>query len=343
MKKARLYSFSFLCLSVFVLSQSTPFMQWWSDYRIYQLHIPFTRARYGDLYSGCFLSQYIDTAATKKLTEYKTSRKNIDLYILHDSYLAYQLKKENFIGVDKLILSDFRGDGKQIRLDRSKKNILIIESSERSSDWHFTDTAFMFSKIYINKPKIEKDKSAKTKGNPFINYFFNPFVNQNLEFNLFDYELFKPLKETKAKLIFNYFNKVPKDIAVSSNRNYLLLNETVDNNFVESSFRWLSNEQIDFIVNTMNRINLYYKNIGFDEVYFSIIPNPVSIIDSERLPYNHKIERIKNTDWLHAKFIDVYDVFKNSKKQIYRRDDSHWNGNGVQLWVNEVNTKFLAY
>jgi len=343
MKKVTLYIFSLFCLGVFILSQSKPFMEWWSDYRVNQLHMPFTRARYGDLYSGCYLSQFMDTAATKKLAEYKTSRKNINLYILHDSYLAGQIKKENFLSVDKLILSDLRGEGVSINLDHKKKNVLIFECSERTADWRLINTAFVFPKLYIKKDSITKETKPKTENQEFIQFLFNSFVNQNIEFNLFDYEIFKPLKETKAKISFIYFNKVPADIAVSSNKKYLLLNETVDNRFAQSSFLGLSDEHIDIITSKINEIDLYYKNMGFDKIYFTIIPNPASIIDTERMRYNHKIERIANNYQLHADFINVYDIFKKSKKQLYRRDDSHWNRNGLQLWVNEVNAKFLAY
>lgn len=342
MKKIRLYIFSFLFLLLFVLSQSTSFMEWWADYRVQKLHAPYTRVRYGDIYSSCFLPQFMDTTH-KKLREYKTTKTNIDLYMLHDSYLGGQIKKENFIGVDKLILSDFRGEGVCACLNRKKKNILIIECSERMADWRLTDTSLSYPKLYTKRTKTLKNIPRQKKEKSLLKIFFNPFINQNLEFILFDYEFFKLLKETKAKTNFKTFDKLPADIAVSSDKKYLLLNETIDLQRFESSFRWLSNPDIDNIVYLINLTEIHYKNLGFDEVYFSIIPNPVSIIDTERYLYNYKISRIKNTIWLNAKFIDVFDIFKKSKKRVYRRDDSHWNNYGLQLWVDQVNSKLLSY
>src|ERR1700752_494457 len=236
MKKLLLYLFSFLCLSLFALSQSKSFMEWWADYRLQKLHLPYTRSLYGDLYSSCFLPQYMDTAYHLKLTEYKTSKKNIDLYILHDSYLAIPLKKENFIGVDSLILSDFRGDGVRFKLNKKKKNILIIECSERTAEWRINDIQSTYKKLYTGKLPSQENENIKTQWKNYTKYLFNPLINQNLEFNLFDYEFLKPIKEAKAVLNFKWFNRTPKDVAVTGDKKYLLLNETVDPHQFESSF-----------------------------------------------------------------------------------------------------------
>lgn len=339
MKKLTLYLFSFLCLLLFVISQSKSFMEWWADYRLNKLHLPFTRAKYGDLYSGCFLPQFMDTA-THKLTTYRSSRNKIDLYILHDSYLEGKVKKENFIGVDKLIMSNMSGNGVPVKLDKTKKNILILECSERTADWRLTDTATSFHKFIFGAKDSMALKKEKT---PFINYFFNPFINYNIEFNLFDYEFLRPIKETKAKLNYALFERVPKDIVVSTDKQYLFLGETVDPSRIESSFRPITFEQTDFIAKRMNITRNYFRRKGFSEVYFAIIPNPVSILDRERMNYNYKLFYIEFSSYSKFKSIDVYGLFKNSGKKVYRRDDSHWNSTGLQMWVNEVNSRLITY
>jgi hypothetical protein len=344
MKKVRLYIFSCLCLLVFICSESKSFMEWWADYRIQKLHAPFTRARYGDLYSGCFLPQFMDTARGKELTEYKTKQKNTDLYILHDSYLANQLKKENFIGVDTLITSDFRGEGVQFKLNKNKKNILIIECSERMIEWRTSDTASAFSKLYTEKPSSDSAEKTRKKNKSFVDYLFNPMIDRNIEFNLFDYEIFRPFKEIKAQINYNLFDKIPSNTAISSDKKYLFLNETVDPKSPISSFWLLLDPNVASIVNNMNTIYTHYKKLGFTVVYFSFIPNPVTILDRNRNRnsfYNYKIGRIKDSKILLAECIHVVTIFNDSKKQIYRRDDSHWNRNGIQLWVNEVNAKLI--
>lgn len=340
MRKIKLYIFSFSCLTLFVLSLNKPFMEWWSDYRILSLKIPPTLGRYGDLYSASFLPRFMDTAATK-LKIYTPALKSTDLYILHDSYLFGKIKKENFQNIDSLILSDFRGGGVYVQPNPKKRNILIIECSERTAGWRLTDKSVIFSKIRVgNSPALIKNPTY-AESMQISKYFFNPLINQNLEFNLFDYPLFKKLKESKALINYTLFNRMVKDVVESTDKQYLFLNETVNPNLASSSFRFISNEEINNIVINLNLISRHYEDNGFDEIYFSIIPNPVSIIDAERLPYNHKIERIENNYLLETNYIDVYTIFKQRRNQIYRKDDSHWNNYGLQLWVYEVNTKIL--
>ena len=288
----------------------------------------------------------MDTPRGKTLTEYKTKQKNTDLYILHDSYLANQLKKENFIGVDTLVMSDFRGEGVQFKLNKNKKNILIIECSERTIEWRTSDTALAFSKLYNEKPTSKSSEKATEKNKLFVDYLFNPMIDRNIEFNLFDYEIFKPLKEIKAEINYNLFDKIPADIAISSDKKYLFLTETVDPKSSVSSFSLLMDSNIVKIVNNMNTLYRHYKKLGFTAVYFSFIPNPTTILDinrNSRWSYNYKIGRIKDNKNLLPQCIDVVTVFNNSKKQIYRKDDSHWNRYGIQLWVNEVNAKLIFH
>ncbi|HWY38862.1 MAG TPA: hypothetical protein VNY73_09905 [Bacteroidia bacterium] len=317
-------------------------MELWADYRVQKLHAPFTRARYGDLYSGCFLSRFMDTSDNIKLKEYRALRNNIDLYIMHDSYLANQLKKENFIGVDSLVLSDLRNKkGVYFKLRKDKENILIIECSERTAEWRLGDSALAFTKFYTTN-RLQEVKKVKEPKDKLIKYFFNPFIEQNLEFNLFDYEVFKPVKELKAGLNFYWFNKLPKDVAVSSDKEYLLLPETVNPWKQESSFRGISDNELDKIAVQMKQIKKHYRKLGFKKIFFAVVPNPASIIDQKRMRYNYKIGRIIGRYGTPDDFIDVFKIFEHARKRIYRRDDSHWNRNGIQLWINEVNKKISS-
>lgn len=339
MKRVGLYIFSFVMLAVYALSLNRSFMEWWADFRTYTLHAPHTRARYGDLYSNCFLPGYTDTAYIP-LKEYETKHGKTDLYILHDSYLTDKLKKENFIGVNKLVTEDYRDAEKYVTLDTSKTNILIIECSERTAEWRLTDTATMFARIKAVEEMPLNDVDLKDEsGISLLDRCFNPNINQNLEFSLYDYEWFRPVKELKAQINFSLFGRMPKEVTVSTNKYYLLLSETVDPELYASSFKPLNSSYEDWVIYMINVVYDHYKSQGFDEVYFSIIPNPVSIVDAQRMPYNHKIEVLENHPSLYAPYISMYFPFKNSYERIYRRDDSHWNGNGIQVWVDEVNKR----
>lgn len=340
-KKIGLYLLSFVCFTVYALSLNPDFMEWWSTYRWEKLGIADTRTHHGDLYSYCFLPGFTDPP-TPPLKELREAETGTDLYIIHDSYLLSKIKKENFKGLHKLIMSDYRGDGISVKPDPSKKNILIIETSERTADWRLKDLANMFAKLNVDKNlpvPIEKKDDPKR---PWRDYIFNENINHSLEYNLFEYRLFFPVREFKALINYNWFGRISKDVVLSTDKKHLLLKETIDTSLYSSSFRKIRPDEIANIVNSVNAAVQHYRENGFNEVYISIIPNPVSIVDTERMPYNHKIDLICGDTSLKAQSINVYPLFKNAGQQLYLRDDSHWNTNGIQLWVDEVNKKVLG-
>jgi hypothetical protein len=341
MRKIALYALAFLFFTIYVLSLYVPFMEWWSEIKTNKLHIADSRTNHGDLYNYCFLPGYHDTPC-EPLREYSTRKKGNNLFILHDSYLLSKIKKENFENIDSLILSDFRGEGVFVKPDTAKRNILIIECSERMAEWRLTDLGNMYAKMNLQAPPIAA-ATSQDEQKSIQDYFFNPNAGLNLEYNLFDYELFSVFKEIKALINYKLFGRIRKDVSLSSDKNYLLLTETIDTLQPTSSFKKLNSSEIEKIVSAVNMAVDYYMQGGFDEVYISIIPNPVSIVDEKRGTYNHKIEMICNHPKLNAKCIDVYPRFKKSGQQLYLRDDSHWNTNGIRMWVEEVNKKILSY
>lgn len=336
MRKAGLYIFSLFFFAVYVLSLNRPLMEWWADFRTYELEAPHAKARYGDLYSNCFLPGYIDTTYIP-LKKYDTTGGLTDLYILHDSYLADKISRYDFNGIGRLVTADYRGTPAIIDPDPSKYNILIIECSERTAFWRLSDTTTAFAQMTFHS----QASASNNTDEPFDAYLFNPNINQNLEFALYDYECFRPIRHFKAIVNFRLFNRLPHDVAVSSDERYLLLNETVDPSSPTSSFIPLDPLYVSYVVKCINRLRTYYSARGFDEVYFSVVPNPVSIIDPNRMPYNHKIQALEGHAELRVSSISVYDLFMRTRKRIYRRDDSHWNGNGLQLWVDEVNKRII--
>lgn len=337
MRKAILYIISLCSLLVYSLSLHSPFMEWWALYRTYTLSAAPARARYGDLYSMSFLPGYVDTAFLP-LKKYDQPG-NTDLYIIHDSYLADKLDKTNFKYINRLVTSDFRNGSTTFKLDDGRRNILIIECSERSIAWRLTDTANLFLRMHPALPDYDPGIVEPGTDEFLMSLLFNPNINQNLEFSLYDYEWFIPIKEAKAWINYSLFKKLPPDVTISTNEKYLLLNETVDPRSNISSFAPLDRSYLDYVIKCQNYILQHCTKVGFDEVYFSLIPNPVTILDPNRMAYNHKIEFVEQNPQLKARVISVYSVFQNTNQQIYRRDDTHWNGRGIQLWVDEVNKR----
>jgi hypothetical protein len=168
----------------------------------------------------------------------------------------------------------------------------------------------------------------------------NKNINQNLEFNLFDYIIFNPLKELKAQLNYKLFGRISKEVSIIPNQPYLFLSETVNAESSISSFNPIDDNQIGKVVTTLNSTYSHYRSIGFDAVCFSIIPNPVSIICPEYKTYNDIIRRVQNHPDLIMPMINIIDRLDSAHCQVYQFSDSHWNYNGFNLWVNEFN-KYL--
>ena len=87
----------------------------------------------------------------------------------------------------------------------------------------------------------------------------------------------------------------------------------------------------------LNTISKELKQIGFDDVYISIIPNAASIYKTNYLPYNHLIERIQNDSAVHFKFIELYKPFIQQQHSVFLCNDSHWNELGKMIWLLQVN------
>ena len=226
-----------------------------------------------------------------------------------------------------------------IALDTNRKNILLIEIAERNLRY-MTDTAAIYSKAALaNKRNVTATSSATLSAfsDGFsLGFIFNPLIEQNLQFSLFDYRFFTPFKEMKAQLNYRLFNRASEGVKVSANGKYLYLAETVDSTQITSSFNPVSDKEIDKLVYTLNLTYRHYKLLGFDEVYFSIVPNPVTILNTGKYGYNELIPKVQNDERLEMKIIDAYTPFKKSTNQLYQYSDSHWNNNGFCLWMSQV-------
>ena len=97
----------------------------------------------------------------------------------------------------------------------------------------------------------------------------------------------------------------------------------------------------------MENLNKLYrdgKKAGFKDIYFTIVPNPVSIIepDYKNLNYNNLVERIQQHSNLQIPVIDVVKDYSKSVISIYSKSDSHWNVTGVSIWLNKFNNSLKA-
>jgi hypothetical protein len=166
---------------------------------------------------------------------------------------------------------------------------------------------------------------------------YHKSLEANIEFAWFNFGFWESLKELKGDFNLNFFGRVDKEVAISKDQNLLYLAETLNPNNPGSSFFDISEEKLKAQVSELNSIQDYYKARGFDEVIFSIIPNPVSVLKTENRPDNHLIQRIKLHPDFKGKLIDATeDLSKNAKSNFFT-SDSHWNQKGAKIWLDQLN------
>ncbi len=301
------------------------------------------RGKWGDLTSMSYLDQ-VNKFCEPKSYDFKDlsneGEKNIDLYLYGDSYVT-EIPKGAFPCLDSFIFH-FRYDTHEYTLNPAKRNILIIEASERFVRERFRTTG-MLSNLKIDGyydplHPLEKKKPKATAITPSgFATLFNPHINQNLEYHLFNYNFLIYPRQLKAALNFELFNRASGDVAISDDGKYLFYKMTLAQGNICSSYDRLAEKEVKTIVASLDTIYDHYKQAGFAEVYFSVIPNPVSILQPGW--YNNLIPLIQNDPELKVPFIDVYSLFKQHQQpaSLYRAGDTHWNNNGAQIWLQLVN------
>jgi hypothetical protein len=348
MKKIIGYIILFFCIIIYIVSSSERLTK--KIVMVKNKDFPLLRSdkmRYGDLFGLSYLSDYkisIDEKSSIELTQYK-KRGSVNLYSLCDSYLWSLLTSDSLFCANKFQYANLNNfETLNVKFDTPQKNILLIELSERNIIL-MVQQNYSYMLEFI-KTQNEQNYASSSISHHVSEFLFNKNINNNIEFNLWESEVFTPIKEFKAQLSYKLFNEVNKDAVISPDKKYLLYSPTVDTSSIYSSFKNISDTEIDTIINNLNNIYSHYKNLGFTEVYFSLIPNPVTILYPnlyKRYSYNQLIPRIQNSSSLKMPFIDIYSDFKKTQVPIYRVSDTHWNRNGFNLWLNKVNEVLSGY
>lgn len=154
---------------------------------------------------------------------------------------------------------------------------------------------------------------------------------------MFNYNFLIFPRQVKAVLNYTLFNRASGDVVISDDGNYLFYKITTMQNNLCSSYDRLGSNEVSTIVASLDTIYDHYKQAGFDEVYFSAIPNPASIL--QPAPYNNLIPLIQNHPKMKMPSIDMYTLFKQAQEpaSLYRAGDTHWSNRGLHLWLQQVN------
>lgn len=294
-------------------------------------------SRQGDLTKMAMLDNVAEFRAEKdyQFIPAADSGKNINLYLCGDSYTE-DVPGSVFAHVDSFFYgSNLRG--LLYHLNRNKKNILLIEVTERF-------VISMFSTPIILD--IIKDRDDPTPPKPVFagdgKKTYSQIMNQNLEYLLFDYGIINKVRYAKAEATYRMFDRASGNVVISDNGKYLFLRQTAAGYGNYSSYTPVADTTIIRIANTLNEIYDHYRKVGFDEVYFSPIPSPASLLQPGG--YNGLIPRLRDNAQRRMPFLDVYGLYKQNPnpESLYRVGDTHWNNSGMQVWLKVVNDELRA-
>ena len=284
--------------------------------------------RYGDLYRLSNLREFRDLVPHCD-EDFQGEKTDATLYLAGDSFTEEgRLDGDNFAA--KNYVRGFVAEpNKQLKLSPGKK-ILVIETVERhfrerfQSPWKNWDVAFQDTLI-VEKTLKERLLALEV-----------PYNTQRHESVLFSSDFVLTIKELKSWINLKLFGKTDDKVKLYDGNLFYYLDI---NPGISSAFDEVKNEEIALMVKNINLTYTYYKNLGFDEVYLSIIPNKTSILAPEMGKYNHLIERVEANQDLEMPIISVFSTFEN--KNYYLKGDSHWNCEGQKIWVDKVNEKIL--
>ncbi len=311
---------------------------------------------YGDLYGLTYLSKFKKVKDTNFVSmpaiDQKANSDTAKLFILGDSYLYSYFKEDPryYVGINQVQFIRWSvANPVEINPYKNKKNILLIESVERNMLGLFNlnsvkarlDRAEAVNTMLNKRQKIafftsEIDRVIKEN-------LYHQSLEANIEFAWFNFGFWESLKEFKADFNLNFFGRVDKEVAISKDQNFLYLAETINPAHAGSSFSDISEAQINTQVSQLNAIQDYYKARGFNEVIFSIIPNPVSVLKTENKPDNQLIQRIKLHPDFKGKLMDATEGLSKNASSNFFTSDSHWNQRGAKIWLDQFNTQLNRF
>jgi hypothetical protein len=325
------------CALTLYLTSSNAGMKWITQDRYSRIGaLGADKYLYGDLYGLTYLSKFKITKDTNFVSipakDRKANSDTANLFILGDSYLYSFFRQDPhyYVGINQVQFIRWDvANPIEIIPARNKKNILLIESVERNMSGLFN--------LNSVKARLDRAEAVQSELNTRqkIAHFFAE-IDEGIKESLYHKSLEANI-ELKADFNLNFFGRVDKEVAISKDKNFLYLAETLNPNNPGSSFSDISEAKLKTQVSELNAIREYYKARGFDEVIFSIIPNPVSVLKTENRPDNHLIQRIKLHPDFKGKLIDATEELSKNAKSNFFTSDSHWNQKGAKIWLDQLN------
>lgn len=303
---------------------------------LYRIGVIVDDYRFGDLYRLSALPQFKQKQPVCPPSSRSSDTSSTHLYLIGDSFSEPQRLSEYDFRVSHFQRVAWEHP-QRIQLDPNKRNVLLIESVERHFREHFA--------IPVNELVVEKDTSQMPNQRPSFaqqwdSEFHRKDVDERLESALFSHDWAFWIKEFKAALTLDWFDRTYTSVSLSKDqKNVFLHSDTDTSKVLNSSFSTLADSEVNTLVDSVNATADRYKRLGFDDVYLSLIPNKASILEPNRNDYNHLIERIQNNPRLKVPVVNTYDPFQQNATSVYLKSDTHWSCDGRALWLSLVRQK----
>lgn len=294
--------------------------------------------RYGDLYRLTNLAQFkAPTLPCAKQYAHDSTKNKVGLYIIGDSFT----EKER-INADDFNAQTYQrihwNDSTTIHLDTTQRNVLVLQTVERHFREHFALPIHNFSVTYAPVspplPTPETWEHLLKRWESMIQKSEEALISF-----LFVSDWIFKIKEWKAALNLRWFGRHDDQATISPDGKHLLFCWDTDSTRITSSFKHLSDNEVEALVKQANQTRHFYLKKGFDEVYLAIIPNKTSIVAPNMGTYNHLVTRIQKHPQLEIPTVDVWQEYSTHPNEVYQLGDTHWNCTGQQIWLREVNKK----
>jgi len=332
MKRFLKYLFLFVGTGVWVIGCVPTFRK-----AVFEWGLTKDSYRYGDLYRLSNLSHFKqEQLPCPSTTTFDTSSSKTALYIIGDSFTEEQRVSKNDFKV-KSYKRIHWNENASISLDTSQHNVLVLETVERHFREHFAQDVRNFALAPTHKPTPDFSFEG------WLAESYQAFENilkeseEALTSFLFSGDIFFTVKEWKADFNLYWFGRHNDQVALSPDKSQLLFVWDTDSSRITSSFKPLPEIELKKLIHQVNVTRRYYRSLGFDEVYLSIIPNKTSIVAPTMEPYNHLVERVQRDSSLQTPFIDVFTVYNQRPTLVYSLSDTHWSCEGRAVWLEKIN------
>ncbi|GAB3558455.1 hypothetical protein [Spirosoma fluminis] len=302
---------------------------------LYQINVIVDDYRYGDLYRISALPQFKLPQPVCPTSNRASDTASTHLYIIGDSFSEEQrISRSDFrVSHFQRVKWDFT---QRAQLDTTKRNVLILETVER----HFRGIfARPVRELTVVPDTAQHPLPRQSWYRRLYNDLHRTDMEERLQSALFSQDWAFWFKELKAQLTLNWFNRWSTGVSLSRDQQHIFINSDTDTSSALSSYSRLPDNEVNTLIDSVNSVAARYRQLGFDEVYLSIIPNKASIVEPNRAPYNHLIERVQQHPNLQIPTIDTYGAFKQASPSPYLKSDTHWTCEGRAIWLSLVRQK----